>query len=89
MALSADQLAEIDKVLTAPDAASQAFAELRRKFPHLSFTRCDASDVVEEPFRIYPGFNIHLLDAADHCVQITSDPARASGIILAKRSAAA
>lgn len=88
MAVSADELTEIEKVLSAPDAAVQAFAELRRRFPHLSVTRCDASDVIEEPFRAYPGFNVHLLDAADHCVQITTDPARATGIILAKRSAA-
>jgi hypothetical protein len=88
MALNADELTEIDKVLSAPDAGAQAFAELRRRFPHLSLTRCDASDVVETPFRAYPGFDIHLLDAADHCVQVTMDPARATGIILAKRSAA-
>jgi hypothetical protein len=50
-------------------------------------TRCDASDVAETPFRAYPGFDVHLLDAADHCVQITTDPARATGIVLAKRSA--
>jgi hypothetical protein len=87
MALNADELTEIEKVLLAPDAGAQAFAELRRRFPHLSLTRCDASDVAETPFRAYPGFDVHLLDAADHCVQITTDPARATGIVLAKRSA--
>lgn len=87
MAVSADELAEIEKVLSAPDADALAFGELRRKFPHLAWTRCDASDVTETPFRTYSRFDIHLLDGADHCVQITADPARATGLVLAKRSA--
>jgi hypothetical protein len=87
MALSAYELTEIDKVLSAPEADAQAFAELRRRFPHLSWTRCDASDVTEEPFRTYSRFDVHLLDSADHCVQITADPTRATGIVLAKRNA--
>jgi hypothetical protein len=87
MTLSVDDLMEIDKRLTAADAENSAFALLRRQLPHLSFTRCDASDVNETPFRVYEKFDIHLLDGADHCVQITSDPARATGIVLARRRA--
>jgi hypothetical protein len=88
MAVSADELTEIDQVLSAPTADAQAFAELRRRFPHLSWTGCDASDVIEAPFRGYVRFDVHLLDSADHCSQITADPARATGIILARRNAA-
>jgi len=88
MAVDVDELREIDRMLSTPDVGAHAFAELRRRFPHLSWTRCDASDVIEAPFRSYPVFDIHLLDSADHCSQITSDPARATGIILARRSAA-
>lgn len=87
MAVSDTDLSEIEKVLTAEDLATPAFAELRRRFPQLSWTQCDASDVTEDPFRTYPRFDLHLLDTADHCAQITTDPARATGIILAKRSA--
>lgn len=88
MALQADELTQIDQMLSAPDNAAGAVAELRRRFPHLSWTRCDASDVTEAPFRSYPGFDIHLLDTADHCAQITLDPARATGVIVAARVAA-
>lgn len=87
MALSADELTEIERVLSAPGADTQAFAELRTRFPHLAWTRCDASDVTEAPFRTYSRYDVHLLDGADHCVQITDDPTRATGIVLAKRSA--
>ena len=87
MALSTDELTEIDKVLSGADAEAQVFAELRRRFPHLSWTRCDAADVTEAPFRTYSRFEVHLLDSIDHCSHITADPARATGIVLAKRDA--
>lgn len=87
MALAAGELTEIEKVLASPDAASQAYVALRQKFPRLAFIRCDASDVTETPFRSFPVFDLHLLDSADHCAQITADPARATGLVLAKRAA--
>ena len=87
MALSRDELMEIDKVISVVETDADVFAELRRRFPHLSWTRCDASDVVEIPFCTYSRFDLHLLDSADHCAQITADPMRATGVILAKRNA--
>jgi hypothetical protein len=89
MALSADELLEIERILSAPEGDAGIVAELRRRLPHLSWTRCDASDVTDEPFRSYPRFDVHLLGRADHCVQITVDPARASGVVLADRKDAA
>ena len=88
MAVNAEELNELDRMLSTPNVDAQAFAELRRRFTHLSWTRCDASDVMEAPFRSYPAFDVHLLDSADHCSQITSDLSRATGIVLARRSAA-
>jgi hypothetical protein len=85
MALAAIELAEIEQMLTASDAAPLAYLELRQKFPHLVWIRCDASDVTETPFRSFRAFDLHLLDSADHCAQITDDPERATGIVLAKR----
>jgi len=87
MALAATELAEIEQALASSDAA-QAYTELRRKFPHLAWVRCDASDVTETPYRSFGLFDLHLLDGADHCAAITDDPARATGIVLAKRAAA-
>jgi hypothetical protein len=86
MALGSDELLEIDGVLSAPDADARVFAQLRGRFPHLSWTKCDASDVSEAPFRTYSRFELHLVDRSDHCVQITADPARATGIVLANRN---
>lgn len=86
MALAADELLVIDEVLSAPGADARVVSQLRSRFPHLSWTRCDASDVTEEPFRTYSRFDVHLVDRSDHCVQITADPARATGIVLADRN---
>lgn len=85
MALTADELTEIEKLVSAPEVDSSVFAELRTRFPHIKWTRCDASDVTETPYRSYSRFDIHLLDSAGHCALVTEDPATANGIILAKR----
>ena len=85
MALAAVELAEIEQAL-ASDLPPQAYLELRQKYPHLVWIRCEASDVTEEPYRSFREFDLHLLDSADHCAQITDDPARATGIVLAKRA---
>jgi hypothetical protein len=86
MAVSADELMEIERVLSVSDADAQFIAQLRRRFSHLSWARCDASDVTEAPFRSYPRFDVHLLDGTDQCAHITTDPERATGVILAMRN---
>lgn len=85
MALAALELAEIEQMLAASDAGSQTYAELRRKFPHLAWIRCDASDVTETPYRSVGAFDLHLLNSSDHCAAITGDPGLATGIVLAAR----
>lgn len=86
--MSADDWAAIEGLLSAPDADASVLTQLRSRFSHLSWTRCDAADVVETPFRSYSRLDVHLLDSADHCSHITDDPARATGIVLAMRTAA-
>lgn len=90
MALSDADLASIETLLAVPEAGGAAFADFRRRFPGLTLTRCDASDMgAEAPFREYPRFNLYLVDAADHCWRFTADPARATGIVVASRRARA
>jgi len=85
MALSVEELTEVEQVLLALAADAPVIAEMRGRYPKLSWTRCDASDVVEAPYKSTTVYDIHLLNSSDHCSQITSDPAQATGIILAKR----
>lgn len=85
MAISDAELMEIEKLLNAGTAPG--LSELRAKFSHLSWTRCDASDVIETPFRSFMHCDLHLLNGADHCIAVTDDPARATGLIVAFRGA--
>ncbi len=86
MAVKPDELLEIGALLSSPDAEVKALGLLRARFPHLSWTGCDAADVTEAPFETHGAFDLHLLDAADHCVQITNQPERATGVVLARRA---
>lgn len=86
MSLAADDLLQIEALLVASGSPADAFAELRRRFPGLSLTRCEASDLdAVAPFRHYRRFDIHLVDGHDHCWRLTCDPARATGIVVATR----
>ncbi|MDO9708904.1 DUF6129 family protein [Paracraurococcus lichenis] len=89
MSISETDLAAIEALLAPPGAAPGAAAALRQRLPHLSLTRCDASDMAEAPFRVFPDYDLHLVSAADHCVQVTTDPAAATGLVLARRAASA
>lgn len=85
MALNEVQLQGIEKFLLADPASGNVMA-FRAEFPGVTLTRCDALDMRgETPFRSYPQFDIYLIDARDHCVQLTADPAAATGIVMAKR----
>ncbi|HYA81790.1 MAG TPA: hypothetical protein VED87_12775 [Methylocystis sp.] len=86
MAVSAEDLAEMEKLLSSETPV--ALADMRARFPHLSWTRCDASDVIETPYRSYAQFDVHLLDGGNHCVEVTSEPSRATGVIIAYHRAA-
>lgn len=87
MALNSADLAAIDAVLATSQGAVSMVSTLRRNFPHISWTSCDASDVEETPFKVYEAFDVYLLNSAEHCAEITSDPACATGIVLARRTA--
>lgn len=87
VALSEAALSRIEAVLGAPEADASELRGVRRDFPNLTVTRCDASDVgVEEPFRRYRRYDLYLVDASEHCWRFTADPDRASGVVVAAKS---
>jgi len=86
MALTESDFTQIEKLLATVEEGRNPLSDFRRRFPDLSLTRCDASDMSgEEPFREYPKFNLYLVDGRDHCWHITGDPATATGIVVAER----
>jgi hypothetical protein len=62
--------------------------ELRRRFPGLMFVRCESRDMAEQPYRTHERYGLYLLDRSDHCIQVTHDPARADGVIVAEHGVA-
>ena len=83
MALTREQFARVDALLSSAEAGAQALGELRSELPGVPVTRCDVSDLgVEEPFRRYPRFHLYLVDGTDHCWRITQDPSRATGLVV-------
>ena len=90
--MDADELATIEELLAVESASAQdgsALAGFRQRFPNVSLTRCDLSDIDSEtPLRVYAGISLFLVDSSDHCARITSDVARATGIVVARHNLA-
>jgi hypothetical protein len=90
MALSATDLADIEALLNTQDVPANVVTELRRRFPTMTVTRCDPSDVdLETPFREWPACSLYLVDSADHCWKLTADAARATGLVVVTHQASA
>lgn len=86
MALSNEALGEIRMLLEGEAPAAERCASVRKNFPGLSLTRCDASDMSSEtPTFETPEFCVYLIGTSEHCVRITGDPAAATGLIVAQK----
>jgi hypothetical protein len=90
MGLNADDIAWIDTLLGAPGAEAASLASVRKRFPGMSLTRCDPSDIgLETPFRSYEAFDLHLVDGSNHCWRLTQDPREATGLVFVARKRSA
>jgi hypothetical protein len=86
--LNPENLAQIEAILATPDAVLPASTEFRQRFPGVSFTRCDRSDVDgETPYKEFPRYDLYLVSAVNHCVTMTRDPAIATGIVVVESKA--
>jgi hypothetical protein len=90
MPVSALELDEIEALLSRSHGSPELLTTFRSRFPGRSLTRCDAADMSEEPpFRRLATADLYLVDGRNHCWQITTDPASATGIVFAARPARA
>ncbi len=88
MLMSEEAIAAIGQLLgerTDPDDLAAACAALRISLPDLVLLRCDADDVLEEPFRSYAAVDLHLVDTRNHCTAMTDDLASATGVLIARK----
>ena len=91
MAIAENGIARIDALLSAlgSDAAPETLAEaLPQLLPGVECRRCDARDVLEEPFREAGRVDIHLLDTSNHCIKVTDQPAEATALLIAEKESA-
>ncbi|MGA2779005.1 MAG: hypothetical protein ABSF94_15730 [Steroidobacteraceae bacterium] len=88
MPFTAQELDEIESLLCGAQGGPDLLTVFRNRFPGRSLTRCDAADMSEEsPFRRLLNADLYLVDGRQHCWQITTDPASATGVVFAVRSA--
>jgi len=79
---------DIDRVIgiVGEQGLSEAtLAVLRKDFDDTHFTYCMDDDIGgARPYRECTGFNIYLVDSADHCSVLTRELEGASGLVLAE-----
>lgn len=86
MCISLQTISEIESALTDfTRLTNNPLPLLKNTFPGLSFVRMSAKDIEEPPFRAMDQYNLYLLDAREHCVQLTSDLTNATGLVIAQR----
>jgi len=60
-------------------------SQLRAEFPGLHFTWCMDDDMgSEEPLLERPDFNLYLVNGEGHCLKLTTDLAKANGVVIAE-----
>lgn len=85
MALQETQIETIDRILSSAPGTDVGM-RLRSELAGILVTGCDEEDMGNErPFRSAERYHLHLVDGSGHCWNITSDPAKATSILLARR----
>jgi aspartokinase-like uncharacterized kinase len=89
MALSENDLTELQAMLQVGKDRSVMVADLRRRFAGMTITECHPSDVdMETPYFALPLFSLYLVDNTDHCWRLTRDASRASGLVVVAHKSA-
>jgi hypothetical protein len=76
---------EINTSLVEHGLDEATVTELRNKWPNIHFTYCSDDDICG-PSAVCEsdGFSIYLVDSRDHCLNFTSSPEVATGMVLAE-----
>lgn len=86
MALETSDIALLEELLLATEGGPDLVPQLRASLPGMVVTSCDEEDVDDAvPFRSHPLVRVHLVDGSNHCWSLTTEPSRATGLLLARR----
>ncbi|WP_306603651.1 DUF6129 family protein [Azonexus sp.] len=84
MMITPDQLAQVGAAVMRDASA----ASLRKSFPEMHFTECSENDVSPR-YKVassVTGYDLYLISGATgHCLELTNDPANATGILIAAK----
>ncbi len=84
MVLDSERLDEISVAVERLLAeGKKPLAEIRRRYPGLHFSQCDAEDMTDQPYRKGPRFDLYLVNGRNACLHLTHDPAGATGLVIA------
>jgi len=82
--MTPETLAQVAETLSRLGVDARESGALRRAFPGIHFSQCHDDDVTRgQPVFAGEGFNLYLVDGRDHCLQLTSDLRRATGLLIA------
>lgn len=84
MSLNETQLCAIDSSVSFLLASGEPLvAELRRKFPEVTFVRCPQEDMEGSPYLTGDGYQLYLINRSDACISLTDSPEQADGVVVA------
>lgn len=76
---------EVAAVAVRQNLDESLLQSLRSAWPGVHFSYCMDDDVCGvEPVRALPGVNLYLVNGREHCLSLTTDPATATGLLLAE-----
>lgn len=80
------QLDEVIRTVEQSRLDDALLVALRAAYPGVHFNSCMDDDVSvnAKPYAERPGFNVYLVNSANHCSTLTNDPDIASGVVLAE-----
>lgn len=58
-------------------------AELRRKFPDVTFVRCPQEDMEGSPYLSGEGYQLYLINRSAVCISVTDSLEQADGVVIA------
>jgi hypothetical protein len=79
-------LDQVQTVIERAGLSGESIAALRQAFPDVHFTHCLDDDIGAhiEPYREADGFNLYLVNGAEHCISFTRSQESATGLVLAE-----
>jgi hypothetical protein len=82
--ISPRQLNDIARWAETSGVDYAALSHLRQVYPGLYFTHCLDDDINDaEPVLRGAGINLYLVDGRQHCLRLTEDFQKATGVVLA------